>query len=357
MSKYYHLKVKEVVRETADTVSIHFWHPWNEVVQYKPGQYFTVLWPMKDGTKLRRSYSLSSSPYTDIAPAITIKEIAGGAVSGPLASDVKEGDTIEIMQAVGTFFLEPDPDQKRTIFLLGTGSGITPLISIAKSVLIVEPESRVVLIYGNRKKQNIIFAETILSLQEKYNDRFKVVHSLTQPAQDWEEQVGRLTKDKLNEILQPYAEQIRLPTSRFFVCGQDKFMDEAILTLEELGVNGEFISKESFYTNRDFTENEESVPIETDRLQDRTILLRYEGEEYNLRVGAHQTILEAALENDIDLPYSCQAGMCTACLGRALNGKVILDEYDSLTEAEVKEGFILTCVSHPLSDDVVVEVE
>ncbi|ODS84397.1 MAG: oxidoreductase [Cytophagaceae bacterium SCN 52-12] len=357
MSKYYHLKVKEVVRETADTVSIHFWHPWNEVVQYKPGQYFTILWPAAGDTKLRRSYSLSSSPYTDISPAITVKEIAGGAVSGHLASDVREGDILEIMQATGTFFLEPDADLERTIFLLGTGSGISPLISIAKSVLVVEPESRVVLVYGNRRKETIIFFETILRMQEKYKDRFQVIHSLTQPLPGWEGHTGRLTKDKLGDILQPYAELVRLPESRFFICGQEEFMDEAMLALETLGANKEAVSRESFYINRDIVESEPPAQPETNILQDRTILLRYEGEEHNLRVGAHQTVLEAALESDIDLPYSCQAGMCTACLGRALQGKVVLDEYDSLTEAELKEGFILTCVAHPVTDDVIIEVE
>ncbi len=357
MSKYYHLKIKEVVQETADTVSIHFWHPWNEVVQYKPGQYFTILWPAADDTKLRRSYSLSSSPYTDISPAITVKEIAGGAVSGHLVSDVREGDILEIMQATGTFFLEPDADLERTVFLLGTGSGISPLISIAKSVLVVEPESKVVLIYGNRRKESIIFSEAILKMHEKYKDRFEVIHSLTQPPPDWQGHTGRLTKDKLGDILHPYAELVRLPASRFFICGQEEFMDEAMLALEMLGANKEAISRESFYINRDIVENEPPAQPETDILQDRTILLRYEGEEHNLRVGAHQTVLEAALENDIDLPYSCQAGMCTACLGRALQGKVILDEYDSLTEAELKEGFILTCVAHPVTDDVVIEVE
>ena len=357
MSKYYHLKVKEVVRETADTVSIHFWHPWNEVVQYKPGQYFTILWPAAGDAKLRRSYSLSSSPYTDISPAITVKEITGGAVSGHLASDVREGDILEIMQATGTFFLEPDADLERTIFLFGTGSGISPLISIAKSVLVVEPESSVVLVYGNRRKETIIFFETILRMQEKYKERFQVIHSLTQPPPGWEGHTGRLTKDKLENILQPYAELVRLPESRFFICGQEEFMDEAMLALETLGANKEAVSRESFYINRDIVESEPPAQPETDMLQERTILLRYEGEEHKLRIGAHQTVLEAALESDIDLPYSCQAGMCTACLGRTLQGKVVLDEYDSLTEAELKEGFILTCVAHPVTDDVIIEVE
>ncbi len=357
MSKYYHLKVKEVVRETADTVSIHFWHPWNEVVQYKPGQYFTILWPAAGDTKLRRSYSLSSSPYTDISPAITVKEIAGGAVSGHLVSDVREEDILEIMQAAGTFFLEPDADLERTVFLLGTGSGISPLISIAKSVLVVEPESKVVLVYGNRTEESIIFSGTILKMQEKYKDRFDVIHSLTQPPAGWESHTGRLTKDRLVHILQLYADLVRLPASRFFICGQEEFMDGAVSALEMLGANKEAISRESFYINRDIVENELYAQPGPDISQGRTILLRYEGEEHNLMVGAHQTVLEAALENDIDLPYSCQAGMCTACLGRILQGKVTLDEYDALTEAEVREGFILTCVARPVTDDVVIEVE
>lgn len=360
MSRYYHLKVKEVIRETSDAVTIHFWHPWNEVIQYKPGQYLTVLRTSPEGAALRRSYSLSSSPYTDISPAITVKRIDGGEVSNYLVSDLKEGDVLEVMQPAGTFCLEPDSEASRTFFLLGTGSGITPLLSIAKSVLIVEPESTVILVYGNRTIDDVIFKDQIEKLENKYGSRFRVIHSLTRPPGNWTGSAGRLTQDKLRDLLQPYADPIVKDTSLFFLCGQDEFMEGAKQVLENFGAPENAIRSESFFTGHETAGHEQNDLLPEPgpgAPRSRTIRLHYEGEEHHLTVGAHQSVLEAALENDIDLPYSCQAGMCTACLGRVLQGKVTLDEYDALTDAEVQEGFILTCVAHPQSDDVVIEVE
>lgn len=358
MSKYYHLKIKEVTRETDDAVSLHFWHPWNEVIRYKPGQYLTVLWPDANGDKVRRSYSLSSSPYTDVSPAITVKRLPGGVVSNYLVSDLKEGDTLEVMQPAGTFCLVPDADRSRTVFLLAAGSGITPLLSIAKSVLMVEPDSHVILLYGNRRLEDVIFRDALVTLKEKYGDRLSLIYALTQPPQNWEGLTGRLTPQALSEKLLPYRDRIAHETSLFFVCGQDDFMTSARSVLEQLGAAPIAVHTERFVTQKvsDYTSQEPQADSDVSP-QNRQITLRYEGEEHSLEVAPHQSVLEAALELDIDLPYSCQAGMCTACLGRVLQGQVSLDEYDALTDAEIKEGFILTCVAHPQSADVIIEVE
>jgi ring-1,2-phenylacetyl-CoA epoxidase subunit PaaE len=358
MSKYYHLRIKEVVKESEDAVSIHFWHPWNEVIQYKPGQYLTVLWPTEAGEKIRRSYSLSSSPYTDASPAITVKRVAGGLVSDHLVSKAKMEDVLEVLQAMGTFCLVPEPDQKRCIFLLGTGSGITPLLSIAKSVLIAEHESKVVLIYGNRREEDIICRGIIEQLARKYQGRFEVIHSLTQPSKDWTGQSGRLTTQKLIDLLSPWREEVLHADTRFYVCGQEDFMDGAKQALIQLGAQKDAIHRESFFSIKESEFEAPPAPsLPATGSQEREIKLRYEGQEYMLKIPPQQSVLEAALANDVDLPYSCQAGMCTACLGRVIQGEVTLDEYDGLTEAEIKEGFILTCVAHPRTDDVIIEVE
>ncbi|WP_345028515.1 ferredoxin--NADP reductase [Ravibacter arvi] len=357
MSKYYHLKVKEIIRETPDTVSIHFWHPWNEVIQYKPGQYLTILWPTPDGSSIRRSYSLSSSPFTDVSPAITVKRIYSGIVSNELISNTKADDILEVMQPLGTFCLDPNPDLARTVFLFCTGSGITPLLSITKSVLIAEPDSKIVLFYGNRSEEDIIFRDTLLALKNKYGDRLTVVYALTQPSGDWQGARGRLTPEKLRELLLPYAAGLSQPDSLFFLCGQNDFMEETRGLLLSIGANPDAIRSESFYIDQQLSQTVDKNDDSADRSESRQITLQYEGQTHELAVAPHQTVLEAALENDIDLPYSCQAGMCTACLGRVLKGTVRLDEYDALTAAEVAEGFILTCVAHPTSDDVVIEVE
>ncbi len=355
MSKYYFLKVKEIERETDEAATIHFWHPFNEVVTYRPGQFLTVLLP-QDDKKVRRSYSMSSSPYTDVALAITIKRVPGGFASNLLLDTIKEGDALEVMEPMGVFFPKQEDDQTRQVVFIGAGSGITPLFSILKSILMVEPESEVVLIYGSRNEESIIFKSKLEKLQEKYKDRLQVVHTLSQPSAEWTGETGRLNKSHLLKILEKKP-HINKKEAEFFICGPEDMMEEAHRALSILAVADGKIRKESFATATSIQPGEVMVEEEDDTNKTREITLIYEGAEYKLPVKPHETVLEAALNMDIDLPYSCQAGMCTACMGRCTSGKVHLDEEDALSEAERNEGFILTCVTHPMSDDVIIEVE
>jgi ring-1,2-phenylacetyl-CoA epoxidase subunit PaaE len=349
MSKYYFLKVKEIEKETEEASTIHFWHPINEVVAYRPGQFLTLLLPSED-KKVRRSYSMSSSPYTDVSLAITIKRVPGGFASNLLLDTLKEGDVVEVMEPMGTFFPKQADDQTRQVVFVGAGSGITPLFSIAKSILMVEPESEVFLIYGSRNEESIIFKDKIDKLQAKYGARFTVVHTLSQPSDSWTGEKGRLNKSHILKIMEKLP-SLNKSQAEFFTCGPEDMMEEAHRAFSILGIPDNKIRKESFLTATAAQPGE--VTMEDDNsLITREITLFYEGAEYKLPVKPHETVLEAALNMDIDLPYSCQAGMCTACLGRCVSGKVHLD-----SQAELDEGFILTCVSHPMSDDVIIEVE
>ena len=354
MSKYYFLKVKEIEKETEEASTIHFWHPLNEVVAYRPGQFLTLLLPFED-KKVRRSYSMSSSPYTDVSLAITIKRVPGGFASNYLLDTIKEGDILEAMEPTGNFFPKQEDDQTRQVVFIGAGSGITPLFSMIKSILMVEQESEVFLLFGSRNEESIIFNSKINALQFKYGERFKVVHTLSQPSVEWTGEMGRLNKSHILKIIEKLP-SLDKSTAEYFLCGPDDMMEEAHRALAILAVPDNKIRKESFLTATT-THAGEVTMEEDDTLKTREITLFYEGTEYKLAVKPHETVLEAALNMDIDLPYSCQAGMCTACLGRCVSGKVQLDEEDALSEAELKEGFILTCVSHPMSDDVVIEVE
>jgi ring-1,2-phenylacetyl-CoA epoxidase subunit PaaE len=354
MSKYYYLKVKEIERETEEASTIHFWHPFNEVVAYRPGQFLTLLLP-QDGKKVRRSYSMSSSPYTDVSLAITIKRVPGGYASNMLLDTIKEGDTLEVMEPAGTFFPKQADDQTRQVVFIGAGSGITPLFSILKSILMVEQESEVVLLYGSRNEESIIFKDKLDALQAKYKERLRVVHTLSQPSETWAGDTGRLNKTHILKIMERFPE-LDKSQAEFFICGPEDMMDEAQRALAILAVSENKIRQESFASGV-LSHAGDVVAEEDDDNKTREITLIYEGAEYKLPVKPHETVLEAALNMDIDLPYSCQAGMCTACLGRCTSGKVHLDEEDALSEAERNEGFILTCVTHPMSDDVVIEVE
>ncbi|MCE7073597.1 MULTISPECIES: ferredoxin--NADP reductase [Dyadobacter] len=355
MSKYYFLKVKEIEKETEEASTLHFWHPLNEVVAYRPGQFLTLLLPVDD-KKIRRSYSMSSSPYTDVSLAITIKRVPGGYASNLLLDTIKVGDTLEVMEPMGAFFPKQSDDQTRQVVFIGAGSGVTPLFSILKSVLMVEPESEVFLIYGSRNEESIIFKDKLDALQAKYGERLKVVHTLSQPSENWEGEKGRLNKSHLLKIVEKLP-SLNKAEAEFFLCGPEDMMEEAHRALAILAVPENKIRKESFMTATAAQPGEVTLDEEDDTLKTREITLFYEGAEYKLPVKPHETVLEAALNMDIDLPYSCQAGMCTACLGRCTSGKVHLDEEDALSDAELNEGFILTCVSHPMSDDVIIEVE
>ncbi len=352
--KYYHLKVKEVIKETPEAVTISFWHPLSEMIKYHPGQFLTLI-VSPEGQKIRRSYSMCSSPHMDTAPAVTVKRVPGGLVSNWLIDNIKEGDFIEVMEPMGHFMVQPDARNARTVVLIGAGSGITPLISMAKSILKVEAESRVILLYGNRHENSIIFRDKLDELAVQFAGRFEIKHILSQPLGEWQGAAGRLNQSQILKFLEEITD-LQPNQAEYYLCGPEGLMEEAKSALAILKVHPDLIHKESFITSHtthgEVTEQEDDGSLKT---QEVTVL--YEGSEYKFTVEPHQTVLEAALELDIDLPYSCQAGMCTACMGKCISGKVHLDEDDGLTKSELAAGYILTCVAHPLSKDVVIEIE
>ncbi|MFN4147072.1 MAG: 2Fe-2S iron-sulfur cluster-binding protein [Runella sp.] len=351
--KHYHLQVKEIIQETPEAITISFWHPLSEMLKYQPGQFLTFLLTI-NGEKIRRSYSLCSSPHTDSSPAVTVKRIPGGLVSNWLIDNLKAGDYLETLEPTGNFRIEPDARNARTVVLIGAGSGITPLMSMTKSVLKIESDSRVVLLYGNRNEESIIFKKQLENLSEQYGERLVIKHSLSQPSGTWTGATGRLNKTQILRLLERLP-HFNAPSAEYYLCGPDGLMEEAKRALEVLGVASTQVHKESFATATTHTPTIEADDEGSLKTQEITVI--YEGSEYKIEVQPHQTILEAALEMDIELPYSCQAGMCTACMGRCVSGKVQLDEEDGLTKAELAAGYILTCVAHPLSKDVVIEIE
>lgn len=350
--KTYFLQVKDVITETPDAGTIEFWHPLSEQIKYKAGQFITVIVPADEGKKVRRSYSMSTSPHTDTAVGITVKRVENGLVSNYLLDNVKKGDFIEVIEPMGNFYLEPDADQERNVFLIGGGSGITPLMSIAKSVLKMEPKSRISLIYGNRTEETIIFRHKLIEMEMEFKGRFQVRQVLSQPSKGWPEERGRITRASVVYMMKEF--DVDFAKDDFFLCGPQGMMDDVISILESYEVAEERIHKEAFNAPVMGEEMEEEVD---ESVQKRKITVNYEGETHEFDVEPHQSILEAALDLDIDLPYSCQAGMCTACLGKCTTGKVKMDEEDGLTEKEIDEGYVLTCVAHPMSDDVVLEIE
>lgn len=356
MANRYFLKVKDVVRETADAVTISFWHPISEEIRYQPGQFLTFLLNI-NGQKVRRSYSMASSPHVDVSLSVSVKRVPGGLASNYLYERIKPGDILETLEPMGTFVPKLDVQSRRTIVLIGAGSGITPLFSMAKSALHVEPNSRIWLIYGNRNQDSIIYKAHLDAMEQAYGrSRFQVTHILSQPSYGWTGEAGRLNQHTLTKLFDqlPVAER---QNASFYLCGPDGMMAEARSALSLVGVSTERVHKESYATAPVAAGDVVEEPVTAAESGSPEVTVLYEGSEYKFAVAPHQTILEAALDLDIDLPYSCQAGMCTACLGRCISGKVKLDEEDGLSDSELKAGYVLTCVAHPVGRDVVIEIE
>ena len=349
--KYFHLTVKEIIEETPDTKTFTFWHPVHQSVSYKAGQFLTLI-PVINGQKVRRSYSMSSSPNKDASIAVTVKRVPNGLVSNYLCDTVKVGDAIEVMEPMGHFVIEPNPMKERTIVLFGGGSGVTPLMSILKSVLPVEQGSKVFLVYGSRDEENIIFKKQLAELELKYEGRFKVLHVLTKPSYTWTGYKTRINQASTVIFLkQDFA--IDIAKAEYYLCGPEGMMEQVENALNLFNVPKENVHKEHFGS----TATHEILHEDDDSIKDQTVTIQYEGNDYQILVKAHETILDAALREDIDLPYSCQAGMCTACLGKCVSGKVQMDEEDGLTDKELQQGYILTCVAHPKTAGVVIEID
>ena len=347
--RFLHLTVKDITEETEDTKTIHFWHPIHEALAYVSGQFLTVI-PTIQGEKTRRSYSLSSSPKTDMSPAITVKRIAGGLVSNYLCDTIRVGDSLEVIEPMGNFVLEADASAQKTYVFFGAGSGITPLLSMVKTILHSEPKSKVHVIYGSRNENQIIFKKQLDALEGAHADRFSVLHVISQPQPNWPGLKGRINQASTVYYLKQEL-GIDIAAAHYYLCGPVGMMDDVQSALALFEVPTDQIHKELFNA----TPSEASA-ADTSAIA-RDITLIYEGKSHTICVQPHETILEAALEADLDIPYSCQAGMCTACMGLCKSGTVAMDEEDGLTPGEIQKGYILTCVAHPMSDGIVIDLD
>lgn len=351
--RYYDLRVKEIIRETKDAISIVFEQPASGNIEYKSGQFLTLIAPIQ-GKEVRRAYSLCSSPFVDKDLAVTVKRVESGLMSNWLADTLKVGDTLKVMEPMGQFTTEYRPNNKRHIVMFAGGSGITPMISIIKSILSQEPESIVSLIYCNRDIDSIIFRDALEKWQTTYEGRLHVIHILDNAPMNWQGYSGLLNKDMLTKLFERIPDW-GIEKTTYLMCGPEGMMKNVASLLAEYQIPQEKIFKESFVQGT-IDKEQEKEEAASGEWKAREVTIRYDGEEYKILVEPHKSILETALDQGIDLPYSCQSGLCTACRGKALSGKVKLDEEEGLSQSERDEGYVLICVGHPLTDDVVIEI-
>jgi len=352
--KLHPLKVKKLNKLTKEAVAISFDIPDNlkDIFKYTQGQFLSIQADI-NGQKYRREYSLCSSPYFEHDPVIASKIISNGIVSNYLYKDLKEGDTLEVYPPQGKFFTQLNPLNEKEYILVGGGSGITPLLSILKSVLYVEPKSKVILYYGNATEESIIFKDELLELQNKYNDRFKIYFTLSELPQGWTGLEGFINKEDLIKITNEVTGNTKNETE-YFICGPAEMMELVKQTLLTENIPTDKIHIEYFTAP---VHHEEYVPDgeETDELKEREVEIILDGNEYKISVPPDTAILDAAMNADLDPPFSCKSGICTTCRAKLYSGKVRMDEREGLSDSEIEEGYILTCQSHPLTDNVKLE--
>jgi ring-1,2-phenylacetyl-CoA epoxidase subunit PaaE len=352
--RYYDLRIKNIVQETRDAVTIVFEQPAGEPIAYKSGQFLTLIAPV-NGKEVRRAYSLCSSPFVDQDLAVTVKRVDQGLMSNWLPDTLRVGQTLRVMEPMGQFTTEFDAQRKRHLVLFSGGSGITPMMSIVKSTLTQEPESIVSLIYCNRDHDSIIFRAELERLEERYEGRLQVVHVLDTAPMNWTGYSGLLNREMLVKLFE------RIPSwgadkTLYLMCGPEGMMKNVEALLHDHAIAKDKIFKESFVQGVLDKQSEVAPTPGSEGSKTREVTIRYDNQEFKVTVAPQDTILQSALDQGIDLPYSCQSGLCTACRGKALSGKVKLDEEEGLSQSERAEGYVLTCVGHPLTDDVVIEI-
>jgi ring-1,2-phenylacetyl-CoA epoxidase subunit PaaE len=353
--QYYDLKVKAIVQETKDAITIVFEQPQGAGISYKAGQFLTLIVPVQ-GKEVRRAYSLCTSPFIDKDLAVTVKRVENGLMSNWLPDNLKAGQTVRIMEPMGQFTTEYNAKQKRHLVLFAGGSGITPMMAILKSILHQEPESMVSLIYCNRDIDSIIFKNALDELETKDEGRLQVIHILDNAPMNWQGYSGLLNHDMLTRLFERMPDW-GIDKTTYLMCGPEGMMKNVESLLAERRIPKEKIFKESFVQGTlDKAEAPATASASDGESKTREVTIRYDGMEHKVTVAPNDTILQSALDQGIDLPYSCQSGLCTACRGKALSGKVKLDEEEGLSQSERAEGYVLTCVGHPLTDDVVIEI-
>lgn len=339
-SRFHCLAIADLRRETPDCVSIAFAVPpeLRSAFRFKPGQYLTLRAP----PDIRRCYSICSG-LDDGELRVAVKRVPGGVFSA-LADDLRAGDTLDVAAPEGRFTTPLRATSARNYVAIAAGSGITPVLSLIKSVLAREPKSRFFLLYGNRNSRDIIFAEALARLKDRHLDRLSVTHVLSREAQDIPVLSGRLDADHIRRLL-PAVVQVAA-IDRAFLCGPEAMMDAAAATLAAMGLSADRILREYFLAGEG---GHAAPPVEVAPSPATIASIIIDGRRHEIPVPENTPIIDAAIAAGLDLPYSCRGGMCCTCRARLVDGKAEMAVNYSLQQWEIDAGFILSCQARPLT--------
>ncbi|WP_299393589.1 ferredoxin--NADP reductase [uncultured Gelidibacter sp.] len=349
MSHFHNLTIKNIERITSKAVTISFEVPQDlkDTFSFQAGQYITLRSHL-DGKEIRRDYSLCSSPKSGELK-VAVKEVQGGTFSIYANNELKPGDTMEVGPPKGHFVFKPNDKMVKHIAAFAAGSGITPILSIVKCALEEEELSNVVLVYGNKTTDDTMFLQELLDLQSQYSKRLSIQFVFSQ-AQEGDSIFGRIEKSTVNLILKNKHKDLSIDA--FYLCGPEAMIHTVKDVLAEHHTPIDRIHFELFKAAKPTERDTTVIPDGQTKI---SIVL--DDETTTFEMSQKQSILDAALDKDLDAPYSCQGGICSSCLARVTEGEVKMRQNNILTDGEVADGLILTCQAHPITPTVSIDYD
>ncbi|MBP2233604.1 ring-1,2-phenylacetyl-CoA epoxidase subunit PaaE [Sinorhizobium kostiense] len=357
MPRFHPLQVTEVRRDTRDAVVVTLQPSKDDraAFAFTQGQYLTFR-RMFDGEELRRSYSICTGLDEGVLK-VGIKRVDGGWFSTWANKELGPGDTLEAMPPMGAFFTPLEPEKAKHYLGFAGGSGITPILSLIKTTLAREPKSQFTLVYANRHVSSIMFREELEDLKNLYLQRFAMLHVLESEAQDIDLFTGRLDAQKCAALFRGWIDVKSADAA--FICGPEPMMLAVAAALREHGVRDDQIKFELFASSQPRRARRRAASAErSDRHATCEATVTLDGVTRSFTFPKHgQSLLEAAIENRMDAPFACKAGVCSTCRAKLLEGEVEMETNHALEDYEVRQGYVLTCQSHPLSDRIAVSYD
>jgi ring-1,2-phenylacetyl-CoA epoxidase subunit PaaE len=350
---FHSIGLKSVLRITEDAAELTLDLPeeLHEVFHFEAGQYVTFK-IILDGEEVRRSYSLCSAPFENVWK-VGIKRVKGGAFSNFAIDHLKSGDVLDVMAPMGNFKFIPQKDGARHLVLFAAGSGITPILSIAKTVLKEEPSSTVTLFYGNKGFSSIMFLEDIEALKNKYLNRLRIIHVLSRENQGIPLQKGRIDAEKLDKLHSAFLRGLTIDD--VYVCGPEAMILAVKNYFEAMGLNKSSIHFELFHSGIAKTTSAHEGQIQgiTCSVQ---LILDDDSIDFEMTKD-DDNLLEAAQRAGADVPFACKGGVCCTCKAKILEGSASMRVNYALEPEEVEQGYVLTCQAVPSSSKITVSFD
>ena len=356
MADFNNIKVADIYKETKDTVVITFDIPEDlqSTFKFKQGQHLTLRKEI-NGEDIRRNYSLCTSPI-DNQWKVAVKTIRGGVFSNYAFNELKKGDELQVMPPHGEFYVEVNEQASNNYVAFAAGSGITPILSIIRTHLLLEPKSTFKLFYLNRMVKSIIFKEELEQLKNQFFGRFQVFYFLTKEKRDIPFLNGRFDKEKLAILTKTF---IDIPdTNHAFICGPQDMIFLIRDELQAAGLDKDKIHFELFFTGSSEEENKHIAEVLDEKADGTKVTIIDGGKEFHFVMDDDfDNILDGALSAGADLPFACKGGVCSTCKCKVLEGEVKMKVNYALEEKEVAQNYVLSCQAVPITEKVVVDFD